>query len=157
MTSRGNTNSKVRAQRHTVGSRWRGSTRIIQRGRGFECAILCAGQIPTPQSDAPRILGSAPFDGRIQHIVARLAQTIVRVPRKSAVVVIAEDEVETSARHRHAIDSTDGSGLLGGSQRIKAGRIAHALRIAADWLTVRAEGGAIEGRVLEVRVDASPR
>jgi hypothetical protein len=60
--------SKVRAQRHAVGSRWRGSTRIIQRGRGFESATLCAGQIPTPQPDVPRILGSAPFDGRIQHI-----------------------------------------------------------------------------------------
>ena len=59
--------SKLRAQRHAVGSRWRGSTRIIQRDHGFECALLCAGQIPTPQPDAPRIRGSAPFDGRIQH------------------------------------------------------------------------------------------
>jgi hypothetical protein len=74
----------------------------LQRGRGFECATLHAGQIPTQQPDAPRILGSAPFDGRVQHIVARLAQTIVRVPHKSTVVVIAQDEVETSCGFENA-------------------------------------------------------
>src|ERR1700730_16769264 len=107
MRSRCNTNSKVRAQRHAVDSRWRGATCIVQRARRLLPAILRAEKILAPQPHAPGIFRSKPLDGRIRHIIAQLTQTIVRIPRKSAVAVIADDEVEAPAWHLHSIGSTD--------------------------------------------------
>ena len=141
MTSRGNTNSKVRAQRHAVCSRWRGTTCIVQGARRLEPTILCAEKILGPQPHAPGIFRSKPLDGRIRHIIAQLTQTIDRIPRKSAVIEIADDEVEAPAWHLHSIGSTDVRSFFGRSDGIKTGRVAHALWVASRGLAVRTESG----------------
>ena len=107
--------SKLRAQRHAVGSRWRGTTCIVQGARRLEPAILCAEKILAPQPHAPGIFWSKPLDGGIRHSIAQLTQTIVRTPRKSAVLVIADDEVEAPAWHLHSIGSTDIRSFFGRS------------------------------------------
>src|SRR5882762_8351808 len=115
MMSSGNTNSKVCAQRHAVGSRWCGSTRIENHLLRREGAVVRARQITAPQPQAPAILGSIPVDRSAHHLEARLAQTVVRVPTETAVVVIADDETEAPTGRRHTVGNADGRRILRGA------------------------------------------
>src|SRR6202040_926833 len=130
----------VSAKGDSVGSRRCGSARIEKRLPCRVDAVVRARQITAPQPHAPAILGSIPVDRGIHQLEARLAQTVVRVPTETAVVVIADDETEGPTGRRHTVGNADGRRTLRGSHRIKTGRVAHALGVASDGYAARAEG-----------------
>ena len=82
-----------------------------------------SGQIAAPQPDAPCAVRGAPVDGGIHHIVAGLAEPVVRVPGKTTVVVITDYEVQVSGGRGQTESNARRYRLFRGSHRIMPGSI----------------------------------
>src|SRR5882672_12346942 len=99
---------ETQVERDPVSPRRSRRARIEQGPRRGVRAILRAGEIPAPQPSAPSIVRGAPCDRQAHQVIARLPQTIVRIPREAAVIGIVSGQQETAVEDWDSIFGPEG-------------------------------------------------